>query len=83
MQHDSPVPLDAVAAQGNNLGAAGVGALRPALEKLTKLEQLDLGGTCGDVQWRWVVISVCVCVCVCVAGLAVVVSCDGLLACEV
>ena len=56
VQHDSPVPLDAVAAQGNNLGADGAEALRPALEKLTKLERLYLRGTCGDVQWRWVVL---------------------------
>ena len=27
-------------------------ALRPALEKLTKLDYLDLFGTCGDVQRR-------------------------------
>ena len=37
MQHDSPVPLDAVAAPDNNLGVAGVAALRPALEKLPNL----------------------------------------------
>ena len=57
MQHDSPVPLDTVAVQGNNLRADGAEALRPALEKLTKLERLYLAGTCGDVQWRWVVVS--------------------------
>ena len=52
MQHDSPVPLDAVATQGNNLGAAGVEALRPALEKLTKLTILNLDSTCGAVVVR-------------------------------
>ena len=50
MQHDSPVPVDAFAAQDNNFRAAGMRALRPALEKLTKLDYLDLFGTCGDVQ---------------------------------
>ena len=74
MQHDSPVPLDAVAAPENNLGPDGAEALRPALEKLTKLEDLNLASTCGDVQWRWVVMSVragvCVCVCVCVCSRA-------------
>ncbi len=55
------MPLDAVAAPENDLGPDGAKALRPALEKLTKLEVLRLEGTCGDVQWR----SVCVCVCVC------------------
>ena len=87
MQHGSPVPLDAVTAPDNDLGPDGVEALRPALEKLTKLTHLDLGGTCGDVQWRWVVMSVragvCVCVRACVAGLAVVVRGDGLLTSEV
>ena len=52
MQHRSPVSLDTVAAQDNNLGAAGAAALRPALEKLTKLKMLGLSGTCGDVQRR-------------------------------
>ena len=47
MQHDSPVPLDAVAAPVNHLGADGAEALRPALEKLTKLEYLDLRGACS------------------------------------
>ena len=49
MQHDSPVPLDVIAAQDNNIGAAGAKALRPALEKLTQLTRLDLNGACGDV----------------------------------
>ena len=38
MQHDSHVPLDAVVAPENKLGPDGAEALRPALEKLTKLE---------------------------------------------
>ena len=46
------MPLDAVTVQGNNLGAAGAQSLRPALEKLTNLDSLNLEGTCGDVQWR-------------------------------
>ena len=33
------MPLDAVAAPGNNIEADGAKALRPALEKLTKLEK--------------------------------------------
>ena len=49
VHHDSPVSLDAVAAQGNDLGAAGAEALRPALEKLEKLTGLWLRGTCGVV----------------------------------
>ena len=49
MQHDSPVPLDAVAAPDNDLGADGAKALRPALEKLPNLTHLGLSGTCGDV----------------------------------
>ena len=52
VQHDSPVPLDAVAAPGNKLGAAGAQALCPALGKLASLEILYLSGTCGDVQRR-------------------------------
>ena len=52
MQHDSPAPLDAVAAQDNKLGADGAAALLPALEKLTSLTSLGLLGTCGYVQRR-------------------------------
>ena len=58
VQHDSPVSLGAVATQDNNLWVDGAAALRPALEKLTQLTYLDLSGTCGDVQWRWVVMCV-------------------------
>ena len=47
MQHDSPVPLDAVAAQGNNVGSRGAKVLRIVLGKLTKITELWLDGTCG------------------------------------
>ena len=50
MHHDPPVPLNVVATQDNNLGAAY--RLRPALEKLTNLEELNLSSTCGDVERR-------------------------------
>ena len=49
MQHDSPVPLDAVAAQDIDLRPDGVEVLRPALKKLGNLVWLDLSGACGDV----------------------------------
>ena len=53
MHHYSPiVPLDDVAAQDNDLGAAGAKALLPALEKLTSLTALNLSRTCGYVQRR-------------------------------
>lgn len=45
-----PCPIDAFIVLGNGIGVAGVRVLRPALEKLTNLAYLDLGGTCGDVQ---------------------------------
>ena len=51
-QHDSPLPLDTVAAQGNKFGTAGVQVLLPALKSLKKLTHLYLNGTCGDAQWR-------------------------------
>ena len=51
MQHDaSIVPIDDVAAQGNNIGDAGMRALRPALEKLTSVTVLNLSRTCGYVR---------------------------------
>ena len=50
VQHHSPVPLDAVAPQGNNNGPAGMRPLRPALEKMTNLTELGLSRTCGYVQ---------------------------------
>ena len=59
MCHNSPVSIDAVAAQGNNIGDAGMRALRPALEKLTSLTSLDMSGTCGYAQRRS---AQCVCV---------------------
>ena len=52
VQHDSPVSLHAIAATGNNLMAAGAAALCPALERLTNIAILNLGGTCGAVQRR-------------------------------
>ena len=80
MQHDSPVSLDPVAAQGNRLKAAGVQALRPALEKLTKLTHLGLSGACGDVQW---LSTQCARLGVTGegAGQTVMVVCGGLFAC--
>ena len=79
--HDSPVSLDAVAAQDNDLGPAGAEALRPTLEKLPNIKRLFLSSTCGDVQRRSAQ-------CARVgggarAGQAVVIGCDGLFACEV
>ena len=71
MQHDSPVSLDDVAAQDNDLRTKGAAALLPALEKLTSLTSLDVSGTCGYVQRRER------------AGQSVVVVvCDGLFVCE-
>ena len=84
--HESPVPLDAVAAQDNKLGPAGAEALRPALQKLPNLAELYLAGTCGDVQRRSTQCEQCARV---VGGAgerseqAVMVVCDGSLVCEV
>ena len=44
-EHDSHMPPNVVAAQGNKLRAAGAEALRPALFKLPKLTRLYLYGT--------------------------------------
>ena len=81
MQRDSPVSLDVVATQDNDLGADGAEALRPALEKLEKLTLLNLTGTCGDAQRRSKQCEQCARVRE--AGQAVVMGRDGLFACEV
>ena len=81
MQHDSPVSLDAVTAQGNELGVEGATELRPALQKLPKLTRLYLYGTCGNVLRQSTQCGQC--------GWGrgrvgqAVVYCDGLFACEV
>ena len=62
MKHDPPVSLAVVASPVNNIGTAGEEALRSSLEKkLTKLRELCLSCTCGDVQWRACAWVCCVC----------------------
>ena len=83
MQHHA---LVTATAQGNNIGADGAQALRPALEKLRKLEALYLERTCGDVHRRSAQGEQCARVGGGAgqrSGQAVVVACDDFFTCEV